>query len=72
MTKRLFPPHHRAVPVRMPDAEIERRLFEAIDTHFAHPSPVIEWLTDRMASHDIVRRLQLLPARAGTLADTPS
>lgn len=35
-----------------------------IEAHAPEPEPVILWLMDRIASHDIVAGLQKLPARA--------
>jgi hypothetical protein len=46
-----------------PDDEIERRLLALIETHMAEPAPAVLWLTDRIASHAIVTRLRLVPAR---------
>lgn len=66
MTRRpMHPPHHRgAARSRLTDRDIELLLLELIEAYVPEPEPVILWLTDRIASHDIVARLQTLPARA--------
>jgi hypothetical protein len=61
----LRPPHrHAPVPIRLSDAEIEQQVFALIEDHMAEPAPAVLWLTDRIASHAIVTRLRLVPARS--------
>jgi hypothetical protein len=46
-----------------PAAEIERRLFALISADADEPAPFILYLADRIASHEIVTRMRLVPAR---------
>ena len=46
-----------------PEAEIERQLFALISAHANEPAPFILYLADRIASHEIVTRMRLVPAR---------
>ena len=43
------------------EAEIERALFALIADHADEPAPFILYLADRIASHEIVTRLRLVP-----------
>ena len=43
------------------EAEIERALFELIQAYADEPTPLIIWLAHRIASHEIVTRLPLVP-----------
>ena len=43
------------------EAEIERALFELIQAYAGEPTPLVIWLADRIASHEIVTRLPLVP-----------
>jgi hypothetical protein len=45
------------------DDAIEKDLFALIQAHADKPAPFILWLADRLASHEIVTRLRLVPAR---------
>ena len=49
-----------SVPI---EAEIERALFALIQAHAHEPAPFILYLADRIASHEIVTRMRLVPAR---------
>ena len=53
-----------------PEAEIERALFALISAHANEPAPFILYLADRIASHEIVTRMRLVPARAGTFSSS--
>jgi hypothetical protein len=44
------------------DDAIERSLFELIEAHAEEPGPYVVWLADRLASHEICKRLRLVPA----------
>jgi hypothetical protein len=46
------------------DDVIEREMFALITAHVDKPGPFIMWLADRLASHEIVVRLRLVPARS--------
>jgi hypothetical protein len=46
------------------DDVIEREIFALISAHVDKPGPFILWLADRLASHEIVIRLRLVPARS--------
>jgi hypothetical protein len=52
-----------SVPI---EAEIERALFALILAHANEPAPFILYLADRIASHEIVTRMRLVPAPAAT------
>jgi hypothetical protein len=45
------------------EAEIERQVFRLIEEYAEEPAPFVLWLSDRIASHEIVTRLRLVPAR---------
>jgi hypothetical protein len=52
-----------------PEAEIERQLFGLISAHANEPAPFILYLADRIASHEVVTRMRLVPAPV-TFADS--
>jgi hypothetical protein len=50
-----------------PEAEVERQLFKLIQTHADEPAPF-----NRIASHEIVTRLRLVPASDRSLSFSDS
>ena len=52
----------RSAPVSH-EAEIEQALFALISAHANETAPFILYLADRIASHEIVTRMRLVPAR---------
>jgi hypothetical protein len=55
-----------------PEAEIERALFALIQAHAHEPAPFILYLADRIASHEIVTRMRLVPVRDRSLSFSDS